>query len=121
MQLKLNGRRTEFFVAQIFNLLYRRFATCQALILSDHFRTLHVPPIANRRYSRMQSCATLEEISPCIPTTAKLYFHHQPGLDCVSETFSFVSFADLPPRRLCYQHRRNPASGTLGRLCQLNG
>jgi hypothetical protein len=51
-------------VAQIFNLLYRRFSTCGARDKSGVQGGSCVLPIANRRYSRVQLCATLVAASP---------------------------------------------------------
>ncbi len=51
-------------VAQIFNLLYRRFSTCGPRDSSGEQGGWCVLPIANRRYSRMQLCATLVAASP---------------------------------------------------------
>jgi hypothetical protein len=45
-------------VAQIFNLLYRRIAFCTALGFPIGSLNLAALPIANRRYSRLQICAT---------------------------------------------------------------
>jgi hypothetical protein len=55
----MSRNRTPF-VAQISNLLYRRFQTCDApevLRVSDSAESR---PPANRRYSRFQICATDE-------------------------------------------------------------
>ena len=46
------------FVAQICNLLYRRITSCWASVKSRALRIANGQPIANRRYSRVQLCAT---------------------------------------------------------------
>src|SRR5438105_1950147 len=45
-------------VAQICNLLYRRFAICEALPFAPRSRRAEALPNAIRRYSRLQICAT---------------------------------------------------------------
>ena len=52
-----NCRASDKVVAQIFNLLYRRFATCRAPQAFDAL------PISNRRYSRLQICATSQGLA----------------------------------------------------------
>ncbi len=47
-----------FSVAQIFNLLYHRIAVCCPLTITCAFELSDVPPITNRRYGRLQICAT---------------------------------------------------------------
>jgi len=49
---------TEFFVAQIWNLLYRQIAIRQGVEMPGAPRIANALRIANPRYSRMQSCAT---------------------------------------------------------------
>src|SRR5262245_28823750 len=50
--------RYAFSVAQICNLLVRRIAFCGALTTSRTLESPDVLPITNRRYSRLQICAT---------------------------------------------------------------
>jgi hypothetical protein len=50
--------RDENFVAQIFNLPYRRVELGRASGSSNRFHIPTAPQIANLRYSRMQFCAT---------------------------------------------------------------
>src|SRR5690349_15531073 len=45
-------------VAQICNLLYRRFVICQALPSSNDSPSAEAQPTTSRRYSRLQICAT---------------------------------------------------------------
>src|SRR5437588_6929228 len=44
-------------VTQVSNLLYRRLPACRTLS-SSTVRALAAPPIGNRRYSRLETCAT---------------------------------------------------------------
>jgi hypothetical protein len=53
-----------FRVAQICNLLFRRIASCWASAVRGALRISDALPIANRRYSRLQVCATLKPGSP---------------------------------------------------------
>jgi hypothetical protein len=61
------GRRVlrRFCVAQIFNLLYRGIAFCAAFACAINSIRSEVLPIANRRYGRVQLCATLVAPMPC--------------------------------------------------------
>src|SRR6266853_5622461 len=43
----------------IFNLLYRRIAFCGLAAIREALNCFHALPITNRRYSRLQICATL--------------------------------------------------------------
>jgi hypothetical protein len=45
-------------VAQIFNLLYRRIAFCEARLVPTLSKNPNAPKITNLRYSRLQICAT---------------------------------------------------------------
>jgi hypothetical protein len=45
-------------VAQIFNLLYRRFAICETPGISVALESSRRLPSATRRYGRVQLCAT---------------------------------------------------------------
>ena len=45
-------------VARIFNLLYRKFSTCRSWKNPGGPGNGDGPPIKNRRYSRLQICAT---------------------------------------------------------------
>jgi len=45
-------------VAQISNLLYRRFPICGALDYSEPPRWFRALPTASRRYGRLEICAT---------------------------------------------------------------
>ena len=60
------GRRAprRFLVAQICNLLYRRIVFCGGLERVSRRVTPNGPPIANRRYSRVQLCATWVAAAP---------------------------------------------------------
>jgi hypothetical protein len=57
----LQDRRVprRFSVAQIFNLLFRGISFCAAFAGATDSTRSDVLPIANRRYSRVQLCATL--------------------------------------------------------------
>jgi sugar phosphate isomerase/epimerase len=63
------------YVAQICNLLYRRIAFCGARTGSTHQQVSSTLPIPNRRYGRLQICATtLAAILACmtsLPATAQ--------------------------------------------------
>src|SRR5437867_5548239 len=60
------GRRAprRFLVAQICNLLYRRIVFCGGLGRVSRWVTPNGQPIANRRYGRVQLCATLVAAAP---------------------------------------------------------
>src|SRR5437867_3217881 len=60
------GRRAprRFLVAQICNLLYRRIVFCGGLERVSRGVTPNGQPIANRRYGRVQLCATLVAAPP---------------------------------------------------------
>src|SRR5258708_2307048 len=55
--ITVTPRRDE--VAQISNLLYRRFPTCRALPFNAGMVTYNDVPIGIRRYGRLEICATL--------------------------------------------------------------
>jgi hypothetical protein len=56
-------------VAQLFKVLYRRFSTGAAFGRSRGGHALSsAPPIENRRYGRMQSCATSEAFASPTPS-----------------------------------------------------
>jgi hypothetical protein len=57
-------KSTDARVAQIFNLLYRRFSTCGPGDNSGAGGGCGILPIANRRYSRVQLSATLVAALP---------------------------------------------------------
>jgi hypothetical protein len=66
------------FVAQIFNLLYRRIAFGRAFERSKGSVSFHGPQIANLRYSRLQICATpklraaaMASVLFCLPMMAQ--------------------------------------------------
>ncbi len=78
-------------VAQIFNLLYRRFATCGLRSVGMSRRDVRNPsarPIANRRYGRLQTCATVTTV--VLPRTKS-----GEGWRCSSGTSEFSG-------RICY-------------------
>ena len=75
--------RVFFLVAQIFNLPYRRLAACRTFANSGVFDFTDGLPITNRRYSRVQLCATLNAYVTAWlisrATLLKLSFTHAPA------------------------------------------
>ena len=53
-------------VAQVSNLLYRRFSICEPFVIMAHPDKWNAWPSATRRYGRIQFCATpAEHGQPC--------------------------------------------------------
>src|ERR1051325_8197526 len=69
-------------VAQIFNLLYRRFSFCGSLENFQRPPAKTALPIANRRYSRLKTCATVALLLAAASLRAHLVAAaHQPAVE----------------------------------------
>jgi len=97
-----SGGRASDIVAQISNLPYRRIAFCRACVRSKRQQAFGTLPITNRRYGRLEICATLSTAVPMVGCAQKNGLGRG-GL--IATLFGMASGLEKDSYRLIARHR----------------